>query len=179
MLRRLKEDSPARPKWEQIIADLAQLQANNLDKIDQAPTAVRDLPAIIATDQALVPLSQGSDIYQIGEMYAGLMNLQASEDEGAKKWWDYQRLLKQARDAFNRAMSAAGIAASDGQTPIIDDELEQQMQAWARRAYINQARRDSFTPGSEKWLKWNTMTVRAVETFNSLLYQKPVGGYIT
>lgn len=177
MLRRLKEDSPARAKWEQIVADLAQLAelgANNQDS--QAPQQSRNLPATIG-NQALIPMELDEDLEKIEALYLGMIALQAEQPEGSSKWQWWQQHIDQAREAYNHALEDRGIVASDGQQPALDEELQEQIQAWSKRRTSRQSNRDKFEVGSPRWQKWNKMLEEATITLNSLLYQQ--GGYVT
>ena len=187
MLKRLAADSPARPKWEEKLADLKQQlagedspgsndQAAHLPAIPETPVP-RYLP-VATNDQALVPMVPDGDLEQIEALYLGMITLQANEPEGSPKWLWWQQRIDQAREAYNRALDDRGIVASDGQQPVVDEEFQQQIQEWSQRVQTNQARRDSFKVGSSRWLKWDAITRQATETLNSLLYQQQ-GGYIT
>lgn len=140
----------------------------------------RQLAQIAAEE--FVPLEElgepDEELVELEAFYVGLINLQAAEtDEAKRAWW--QRRIDQAHADYNQALEMRGIVAADDQTPPIDEEVEEQLRRqeqiaqWQARVNDLTQKRDTFRPGSERWKKWNAMTVEASQNLNGLLYQKP------
>lgn len=163
MAKRRNLTPTRRAHWEARIAELERQIAEDFD------------PRLNYTE--LEPAESDEELLNIEAFYVGLISLQAAEpDEEKRAWW--QKRIDQARDAYNQALEKRGIVAADGQSPPIDDELEEQLREeqilrWQARVADLTGKRDTFHPGSERWQKWNRLTVEASENLNGLLYQKP------
>jgi hypothetical protein len=128
-------------------------------------------------EYVLEPVEPDEALLELEAFYVGLISLQAAEqDESKRAWW--QLRIDRARADYNQALEERGIVAADGLSPAIDEELEEQLREeqimqWRARVADLTSRRDTFSPGSERWNKWNRITVEASENLNGLLYQKP------
>lgn len=167
VLKRLAADSPARPRWEQ---EIAELEA----ELGQPPAS--DLVIAPADTPELIPFMAGNDLLQLEAMYTGWIMLQAREPPESDRYQWYQDRIDKARIVLNQEFDIHGVVAPDGLTPVLSQELQEQMQAWSRKVeqYLNY--RNGLTPGSKGWLRWDTEAKKATEALNSFFISTRIGG---
>ena len=130
LVKRLKLDSPARPKWLERVRELEALI--NLEPASELER-VRRLPALLDAEAAnLIPLQPGlidERLRSVLYYWLDMLIRQRAAPMESRAWW--QPKIEQARYALNHELKMRRIIAVDqdvGAEPI-DTEIEAQMQA--------------------------------------------------
>lgn len=197
ILKKKRLSDERRAHWQAELAKVQQQLAPDDFLDDEEPAEqTRHLPAIVnqARHVPALATAQDEEFRQLEATYIGTIALQARCARDSREWHRFDDYLDWLREEYDKACAARGIVASDGQTPIVDQELQEQIgesmrSTWETETWetetmrlsnlvqIRTQKRESFEPGSRKWNMYTNLINQAQNTLNSMQEQKNINDH--